>query len=412
MLHAIDLFSGIGGFSFALADVITTVLYCECDENAKNVLKNNMNRKLLPKAEICPDIRVLDKEWMYSHKIPHFDFVFAGFPCVGLSAAGAREGFANPQTRLFFDLMHVIDAATMYNFSKPPCVFMENVPRITEYDGIVELVKEFVVKRKYALRWCTFDAADIGAPQKRRRWYCVAIPETNRLNVLNSRIDEILQRMSRKKPYVWKSEPIRMTASIPIQRETETRRNIRISLLGNAVIPEAIRAAFLFLMKTLRHEFQIQFEDKKKILGIVSGLQAAYVIPKHVRESQFTKTTRKQFKETVITFPASGPLFNKRINYDIVLDPSTYKPYSKNIAFREKNKTQIVPSPVRKTHWATVTKTDGQSGTCRFLTKRALNKIKTQVRFGVNTPNATRDGQLSPVFTEWLMGFPIHWTRS
>lgn len=391
MMQAIDLFSGIGGISFALGKALKTVLYCECDENARKVLRKNMSDGHLPAAEICPDVRQLNKGWMKTHGIPTFQIILAGFPCVGFSSAGKREGYMNAQTSLFFEMMRVVDASKIHNHHRYPYVFMENVPRIID-SGIDEVVRQFVMERGYSLRWCTFDASDVGAPQKRRRWYCIAIPAKNGCDVLLTS-KKFLRNLILINPYGWNSrrEPARMTV---LQDGFEN--NIRISMLGNAVVPDAIRKAFVFLIDRMRKKTHT---SEHGITGIVSGMNTAYVT---------SLKDRNDKKNNVVFYPEFDPVFRDRRDFCLILDPRLYKAPR---VYEEREKSEIIYVPIRKTHWATVTKTDGESGTCHVLTRRSSRKIKTQVRFEEKTSPEKRRGQLSPTFVEWLMGYPLHWTH-
>lgn len=87
-LRTWDLFSGIGGFGYSLKSVTKTILYCKIDKTANTVLQQNMEKGLLTKAYIAPDIRELTCG--HSKNQPEVDLVLClcGFPCVGFSTAG------------------------------------------------------------------------------------------------------------------------------------------------------------------------------------------------------------------------------------------------------------------------------------------------------------------------------------
>mgnify|MGYP001273447872 CR=1 FL=1 len=85
----IDLFSGIGGMSLALAPLgFRTTNYCDSDETARAVLLANMRRGLLDKAPIHEDIRTLRAKDIQGR----VDCLTAGSPCQGLSQAGKHGG--------------------------------------------------------------------------------------------------------------------------------------------------------------------------------------------------------------------------------------------------------------------------------------------------------------------------------
>ncbi len=58
----LDLFSGIGGFSFALHEQFRTVAYCEIDEYCQAILSANMSRGRIDSAPILNDVREVNRE--------------------------------------------------------------------------------------------------------------------------------------------------------------------------------------------------------------------------------------------------------------------------------------------------------------------------------------------------------------
>jgi len=99
--------------------------------------------------------------------VPTADCVVAGFPCIGFSVVGKHEGFEQPQSRLFYDMLKVIDA------SRASTVFLENVPGVLRDSRAI--VRELSVKRGFELRWCVLGACHAGAPHRRLRWFCLGL---------------------------------------------------------------------------------------------------------------------------------------------------------------------------------------------------------------------------------------------
>ena len=156
--RTLDLFSGIGCFSYALSSIAKTVMYCDINPASQAVLTSNMNKNLLdmapnprpspkgnnknlrppvPKGErgkkTCPlspflfwrgmgdekDIRLL--------KPPaNIELITAGAPCVGFSKAGKKEGFKDKQSVLFFEMIRLVKE------SNPKYVLLENVGEILD----------------------------------------------------------------------------------------------------------------------------------------------------------------------------------------------------------------------------------------------------------------------------------------
>ena len=116
MLRMLDLFSGIGGFSYAgekLVGGYETVAFCEYDKHAQKVL-----RKHWPDTEIIDDVRELanDAERFRGS----VDIICGGYPCQPFSAAGKRRGDKDDR-HLWPEMLRIIQAV------RPTWVIGENV---------------------------------------------------------------------------------------------------------------------------------------------------------------------------------------------------------------------------------------------------------------------------------------------
>jgi site-specific DNA-cytosine methylase len=99
-LRSLDLFSGIGGLTLALTGIAEPLAYCDIEASSLAVLHENMRLKRLPTAPVSTDVNQLDPAWLKEH-VPSGtsskpDAIVAGFPCVGFSLVGKREGFRTP----------------------------------------------------------------------------------------------------------------------------------------------------------------------------------------------------------------------------------------------------------------------------------------------------------------------------
>jgi site-specific DNA-cytosine methylase len=115
-LPSLDLFTGIGGFTLALSGWATPVAYCDNNAGVVATLNRLMKKKRLPTAPVLRDVR--DVEGIASavakSDAGRVDVVTAGFPCVGFSTAGSKEGLANDESALFYD-------AVVYVSMPPRC---------------------------------------------------------------------------------------------------------------------------------------------------------------------------------------------------------------------------------------------------------------------------------------------------
>ena len=345
-MASIDLFSGIGGLTLALQGVARPIAYCEIDPAAQAVLQFNMQKERLPKAPIHADIT----DFVPRRRV---NYVVAGFPCIGFSAAGKREGFQQEQTALFFEMLRVIDLA------KPRVVFMENVNEILN-SGIQTVNHEFT-KRRYNLRWCVMPASNVGAPHRRLRWYCVAY-----------RSMKDLPRATKFKldAYDWSREPQRMVLA------SKSENIQRHRLLGNAVVPYAAMHAF-------RHLCSITESSAKD----TANASVCYKNPHHFHP-----------------IPAPDPVTQAPV-LNLTIDPRVFR---SSIPKAPSLTSELLKTAVTKKLWSTPTA--NTLSPSNYLTVRSDHTLHTQVRFESSTPNHLRKGRVSPRFVEYLMGYPIGWT--
>lgn len=162
MLNGLDLFSGIGGLTLALAPWVRTIAYCENDRYAQSVLLSRMRHGDLACGPIWDDVCTLRREAL--PVVP--DIVFGGFPCQDISVAGAGKGLDGERSGLFFEIVRLTRDI------RPRFVFLENVPAIS-VRGLDRVLLEFTALG-YDCRWTIVSAAEVGAPHLRERWFLLA----------------------------------------------------------------------------------------------------------------------------------------------------------------------------------------------------------------------------------------------
>lgn len=242
MINGLDLFSGIGGLSIALEPWVRTVAYCENDRYSQSVLLRRMGNGSLPLAPIWDDVQTLSSELIGGP----IDIVYGGFPCQDISVAGHGVGLGGKRSGLVSEIYRLIDGLL------PRFVFLENVPAIRTRGA--DVVTGELARRGYDCRWETVSAQEVGASFIGIRWFLLAAANSETLRVKQgrgrgkSRQAETLNlaaRDTRLTPWTpergFESRVFGAGDGIPFAVD-------RDRCLGNAVVPEQAREAFMRLM--------------------------------------------------------------------------------------------------------------------------------------------------------------------
>jgi len=187
-LKLLDLFSGIGGFSYAAEKIVggyKTTQFVEIDPYCQSVLRKNF-----PNTPIHDDIKT------FSAKQGQFDVFTIGFPCQDLSVAGRQKGI-NDETRsgLFYESIRLLRTV------RPRFALFENVRNLLSH-GKGETFQEVlfqIAKAGYDAEWSVISAKDLGACHLRERIWILAYtdnygsPSTERIRV-NGETDSSTQK--------------------------------------------------------------------------------------------------------------------------------------------------------------------------------------------------------------------------
>lgn len=163
-LKCVDLFCGIGGMRLAAEKFgFRNVFSSEIDKAAVQTYSANFN-----------DYPVGDIFKVKSNDIPDFDLLMAGFPCQPFSFAGKMMGFDDSRGTLFFEVARIAKA------KQPSAILLENVKGIVKHDNgkTIRVIENTLKSLGYSIYWTLLDAKDFGLPQRRERWYCVALRDS------------------------------------------------------------------------------------------------------------------------------------------------------------------------------------------------------------------------------------------
>lgn len=229
--NTIDLFSGIGGISYALRDIVNVLLYCDKDPYCIELLKERMRTHHIQKSVIVTDVQNFQdiKDVVGSKRV---DLLINSSSCVGFSCMGYKKGLDNVETSLMFNTIETI------THFLPTMVFMENVPGITSVnDGKdIEFIESKLHSLGYNVEWNYYSACDVGAWHVRKRWFCLAV-----LN--NVSLPKLPEQHCYTRYELWKHHDI-IQHLYPKCKIGNSNDRKRLRVLGNSVVPDCVRFAF------------------------------------------------------------------------------------------------------------------------------------------------------------------------
>jgi len=167
-LTLLDLFSGIGGFSYAAEHLVggfKTVAFCDSDEPCRKVL-----RKHWPDVPIFTDVRSLTAQDIQPLCPNGLSLITAGFPCQDLSVAGKQAGYDGERSVLFYEIIRLAREL------RPKFLLLENVRNLLSHkDGETFQETLFqIAKAGYDAEWAVIPANHLGACHRRERIWIVA----------------------------------------------------------------------------------------------------------------------------------------------------------------------------------------------------------------------------------------------
>ncbi len=347
-MQMLDMFAGMGGFSYALREQFKTVLYCEIDKTCQKVLQCLMRNNQLERAPIHSDIKSL-----------HFNttkptLLTAGSPCTDVTILSkSAVGIHGSRSKLVFEIFRLLDECPNIT-----AVFLENSPMIVRRGG--EEIVGNLESRGFSTAWGIFSAREVGAPHFRRRWYCLAVKKDRKLRSLEKMI-----------PHEWSTEPV--PRIIPKNVAASRELMARAGVLGNGVVPQCVMYAFNSLNAALNG-----------LLPRWQGKRAADII--------FLNTGEAVSK---LSQNVSRPKIALLINYE---DMSfAHKAWATPVCnvYASICETQRAARML-----ATQILHDVETlNYAEQITGRTHNTREMNTLFAVN-----------PAFIEWLMGYPFNWT--
>jgi len=164
----LDLFSGIGGFSYAAEQLVGgfhTVAFCDSNEPCRKVL-----RKHWPNTPIFTDVRSLQAKDIQPLCPNGLSLITAGFPCQDLSVAGKQAGYNGERSVLFYEIIRLAREL------RPDFLLLENVRNLLSHQNGETFQETLfqIAQAGYDAEWAVIPASDVGACHKRERIWIVA----------------------------------------------------------------------------------------------------------------------------------------------------------------------------------------------------------------------------------------------
>ncbi len=174
MYKIIDLFCGIGGFSygFEMTKKFKVVLGVDAWEVALNTFKMNH-----PSTNIYNgDIKLLNSSKLQNYK-NNVDVIIAGPPCQGFSMSGKRD-ILDERNNLFKEVIRVV------KITNPKIVVIENVVGLLsmttpEGKDVKTQIEEDLKNLGYYVSYKVLVASEYGVPQNRKRVIFIASKKNN-----------------------------------------------------------------------------------------------------------------------------------------------------------------------------------------------------------------------------------------
>jgi len=182
-LKILDLFSGIGGFSYAAERIVggyKTTQFVELDPYCQKVLRKNF-----PNTPIHDDIKT------FTAKPKQFDVFTIGFPCQDLSVAGRQKGIGEgTRSGLFYESIRLLREV------RPKFALFENVRNLLSHEkgGTFQEILFQIAKAGYDAEWSVISAKDLGACHLRQRLWIIAYPNSIGCGGRNSKRRSIQER--------------------------------------------------------------------------------------------------------------------------------------------------------------------------------------------------------------------------
>jgi len=238
-LKVLDLFSGIGGFSYASEELVggfETVAFCEIDKFCQKVLKKNF-----PNVPIYDDVKELQNE---TTRFRGVDIVCGGFPCQPFSIASKNRKGTEDDRYLWREMFQIAKMV------KANWIIGENVVGLQQM-GLEQILLE-LESEGYQSQVFNLPALSCGANHQRQRLFIVSHTDCTYINrswqqrglekerQFNLQYFDVGENATTN----WQSEARIYRGNDGLSKGLDSIRRKRLKSLGNSVCPQVVAQIF------------------------------------------------------------------------------------------------------------------------------------------------------------------------
>jgi len=238
-IKILDLFSGIGGFSYAAEQLVggyKTEAFCEIDPFCQKVLKKNF-----PNVPIYDDVRKLKDD---TTRLGRINIVCGGFPCQPFSLASSTRKGTEDDRFLWGEMFEIAQKV------RADWIIGENVNGLVNM-GLDQILSQ-LEDNNYTTRVFNIPATAAGANHQRNRlWIIANSNSTHRArNGMSGRLEKTqqfnLQNFNpREYEFTkWKGESRIYREHDGLSKGMDRIRRKRLKALGNSIVPQVVARIF------------------------------------------------------------------------------------------------------------------------------------------------------------------------
>lgn len=358
-IGVLDLFSGIGGFAYALhGSTCKTIAYCELQPSCRRVIAHNSKIGMIDKASIFQDIRKLH---VGDLKSPHeIKVVTAGFPCQDVSVAGLQKGLVHGEhSSLIWEALRLCE-----ELPDVQVLVLENSPNMLSPKFHDVLSRGLLQHGFHTMYESLFSVTDVGGIIKRTRWFAIALkgPPQGYMHTCKSLHNTI------KTPdaTMWKTWRHTFCQKRPHNKlfvdakARSTRRKLcmdTLKMFGNSVVPQVTAHALRILTKCV----VLPRNDKMLIGNITNYHPKTHVLSTSLTgkvKHAFIKPVCKEHSDTPLKFTCQDPYTMVSTNHSVFGTPchnvatyTTYKDFGKRSTANLQNQLAFCITPPISTNY-------------------------------------------------------------